>query len=307
MGGFTMLSRRRFIQHSLLAGGGLLIMPSLYAGNGFEKLVIMHTNDLHCHVEPFPDNDPRYGGKGGMNRISAYIKHIRKSNPDMLLFDSGDFSQGTPYYNFFQAEVVLKLMSEMGYNASTIGNHEFDSGLDSLKRTIEFANFPIISSNYDFSSTVLNNQFKENMVIERKNLRIGVYALGIELLGLVGQSLSGDTVYKNPLETALVQEKYLKEEKGCDFIICLSHLGYEYQTPQNSDVILAKNTSYTDLILGGHTHTFLEKPVEVINQRKMPVVINQAGWASLMVGYLEFYFEKKKKTILDFSHNKRIE
>ncbi|MFA9391840.1 MAG: bifunctional UDP-sugar hydrolase/5'-nucleotidase [Prolixibacteraceae bacterium] len=288
-----------------ITGASLYALPSL-AYNGYNKLTILHTNDMHCHFEPFPDNDPKYSGRGGMNRISAYVKKMRQSDPELLLLDSGDWSQGTPYYNFFKGEVVLKLMSEMGYIASTIGNHEFDSGLETLKSNLQFANFPLITSNYDFSHTPLKGMTKNNLIIERKGIRIGLYGLGIGLLGLVGKSLSGNTIYIDPIEVAQQQETHLRENEKCDIIICLSHLGYQYDSPQTSDIVLAKNTRYTDLILGGHTHTFLETPVEILNLDKQSVVINQVGWAALMLGQLDFYFEKKKKTLLDFSDNKHV-
>lgn len=305
MGGFIMLNRRRFIRNVAAAGAGLFFLPSL-APNGFDKITIMHTNDLHCHFEPFSENDPKYPGRGGMNRISAYIKKMRTFDPDLLLLDSGDFSQGTPYYNFFKGEVVLKLMSEMGYNASTIGNHEFDSGLESFRNVMQYANFPLISSNYDFSKTPLAGAVNKYIVIERKGIRIGIYALGIELQGLVGKSLAGNTQYLNPLEIAVETEEQLRNDEKCDMIICLSHLGFKYDSPKVSDIVLAQNTRYTDLILGGHTHTFLDAPYEELNKAKMPVVINQVGWAALMLGQLEFYFEKQKKTHVEMNNNKKI-
>lgn len=305
MGGFTMLSRRKFIKSVALAGAGLYAIPS-WAANDFTKITILHTNDMHCHFEPFPANDPQYGGRGGMNRISAYVKEMRQSDPQLLFFDSGDFSQGTPYYNFFKGEVVLKLMSEMGYVASTMGNHEFDSGLEKFSSVLKYANFPLITSNYDFSNTPLKGMTKKHLIVERKGIKIGIYGLGIALQGLVGKSLAGNTIALNPIEVAQEQEDFLRNKEKCDIVICLSHLGFQYETPQTSDIVLAKNTRFTDLILGGHTHTFLDSPVEVMNQDKLPVVINQVGWAALMLGQLDFYFEKKKKTLLDFSDNKHV-
>jgi 5'-nucleotidase len=305
MGGFTMLSRRKFIRNTLIAGAGLYALPS-FGQNNVDKLMILHTNDLHCHFEPFLENDPKYPGKGGMNRISAYVKKLRQHNPDLLLLDSGDFSQGTPYYNFYNGEVVLKLMSEMGYDASTFGNHEFDSGLESFKNVMQYADFPLVSANYDFSKTPLNGRVKKHIVIEKKGIRIGIYGLGIELQGLVGKNVRGNTVYNEPLEVALETEDYLRYEEKCDFIICLSHLGFQYDSPQICDVQLAQNTYETDLILGGHTHTFLDSPVEFINKNKRPVVVNQVGWAALMLGQLEFFFEQKKKTRIDLTPNKKV-
>lgn len=301
-----MLNRRKFIKTVAAGSAALYTLPAMAMGSDYQKLTILHTNDLHCRFEPFPENDPKYPGRGGMNRIAAYVKRMRGINPDLLLLDSGDFSQGTAYYNFFKGEVVLKLMSEMGYVASTIGNHEFDSGLDSLKNVLQYAKFPLVSSNYDFSNTLLNGLVKKNLVIERNNIRIGLYGLGIELNGLVGRSLCENTRYLDPIEVALEQEEYLKEKEKCDIIVCLSHLGFQYDTPKVSDRVLAEKTRFTDAILGGHTHTFLDSPVEVINQEKNPVVINQVGWAALMLGQIDFYFENKKKTIMDLSGNKRV-
>jgi len=305
-----MWSRRDFIKVVALGAVGASAIPSyankLSKRGKEERLFILHTNDLHCRLEPFSETDPKYPGQGGMNRIAAYVKKMREKEPDLLLFDSGDFSQGTPYFNFFKDEVILKLMSEMGYNASTVGNHEFDNGVDELNRGLSFANFPIVSSNYDFSATSMGRNVKKNLVLERKGIRIGVYGLGVELAGLVDPSKSGKTVYLNPVETALQQEEYLREKEKCDLVICLSHLGYEFASDKISDIKLASLTRNTDLILGGHTHTFLEKPVNCLNMDKKPVVVNQAGWASLMLGHIEFLFERDRKSIVDFSENKRV-
>ena len=302
-----MLNRRAFIRTIALGGIGFTVIPSFAVKRSSEeRLIILHTNDLHCRIEPFADNDPKYPGQGGLSRIAAYVKKLRESEPELLLFDSGDFSQGTPYFNFFKDEVILKLMSEMGYNASIIGNHEFDNGLGELKKGLSFANFPIVSSNYDFSETPLAGIIKKNLIIERKGIRVGIYGLGVELSGLVDKLKSEKTIYLDPVETALKQEKYLRKDEKCDLVICLSHLGYEYAINKISDIRLASKTHYTDLILGGHTHTFLEKPVEYSNAENKPVIINQAGWAALMLGQLEFHFERQKKSVFKLSENKKI-
>lgn len=302
-----MLNRREFIRTGFVAAGAMAFLPSwALKSSDTTRLVILHTNDMHCRLDPFPIDHPRYPGKGGMNRISAYARELRKKEPQLLMLDSGDFSQGTPYYNFFGNELVIKMMNEMGYDASTIGNHEFDSGLDKLATALNQSDFPIISSNYDFSATPLNTIVKKNMVLERNGLRIGLYGLGIELQGLVDNNLAGKTIYNDPVQTALEQETYLKEQEDCDFIICLSHLGYEYAQEKLCDKVVATKTSFTDLILGGHTHTFLESPVELPNKRGEQVVINQVGWASLMLGQLVFNFEKRKKRVFETAPNKPV-
>jgi 5'-nucleotidase len=290
-----------------LGSVGLSAIPSFaMKKNGLEKLLILHTNDIHSRVEPFSNTDPKYAGKGGLSRIAAYVKKLRETEPELLLFDSGDFSQGTPYFNFFKDEVILRLMSEMGYNATTVGNHEFDNGVGELAKGLRFANFSVVSSNYNFSETPLAGMIRKNLILERKGIRVGIYGLGIELSGLVDKTKSENTIYLDPVETALDQEHHLKKHEKCDLVICLSHLGYEYASEKISDIKLAGKTRYTDLILGGHTHTLLDKPVEIQNAENRSVTVNQAGWAALMVGQLEFHLERQKRSIFNFSENKRV-
>ncbi|HPR33454.1 MAG TPA: metallophosphatase [Prolixibacteraceae bacterium] len=294
------LTRRGFLKTASLAAATTAFVPSVALGRGKERtLLILHTNDLHCHFEAQPENHPVNAGKGGLHRISAYVKALRKTCPDLLLFDSGDFSQGTPYFNFFGAEVILKLMSEMGYSASTVGNHEFDNGLQQLSLALHHARFPLINSNYDFSETPLSGKIDRHRVFEQNGLRVGVYGLGVELDGLVDPAKSGATRYLDPLETAWEEEAYLRREEKCDLIVCLSHLGYSYSEPDRiSDVLLASRTHFTDVILGGHTHTFLKQPQQFRNKRKKEVVVNQAGWAALQMGRLEFVFEQRQTFFL---------
>lgn len=299
-----MWNRRGFLKVIFSGSAVVAINPLVaFANNDQDKLLILHTNDIHCHLEAQPQSHPRNGGKGGLYRIAAYVKEMREKNPGLLLFDSGDFSQGTPYFNFFGNEVILKLMSEMQYDAATIGNHEFDNGLVRLADELQYASFPLISSNYDFSHTVLADKIIRNKVIERNNIRIGVYGLGVELEGLVDPSKYGRTAFFDPVEIALEQEEYLRKKEKCDFILCLSHLGYSYSNNKVSDIQIAQNTRYTNLILGGHTHTFLNEPVKEFNKENMPVLINQAGWAALQLGQLEIFFERKQKLFFDFSRN----
>ncbi len=305
MGGSIMWNRRNFIR-AVAAGSAFVATNPVEAlgKEGYRKLIILHTNDIHCHFDAQPESHPRNGGKGGLYRIAAYVKKMREQNPGLLLFDSGDFSQGTPYFNFFSYEVILKLMSEMKYDASTVGNHEFDNGLEEFAGMLKHATFPMVSSNYDFSQTPLSGKVKKNMVLERNGIRVGVYGLGINPEGLVDPSKSGKTVFLDPVETALEQEEYLMKEERCDFIICLSHLGFKYNDKERtSDLQVAGNTYHTNLILGGHTHTFLDKPVKVTNSANKPVMVNQAGWAALLLGQLEFYFERRRKAFFDVSRN----
>ena len=298
MGGFTMSNRRTFLKRAAMSGGALslgLFPKELFASGELVKLTVMHTNDMHCHLDPFPEDHAEYPGKGGLVRIASMVNEARKENPNLLLLDGGDMFQGTPYFNYFKGELIVKVMSKMGYDAGTIGNHEFDNGLNDILAALKFANFPHISSNYDFADTVLSGHIKRYHIIKKDGLKIGIYGLGIELDGLVGKLNYGNTVYRDPLETALEMEQLLKKDHACDLVICLSHLGYSYEHNKISDVTLAPHTKYTDLIVGGHTHSFLEKPTVLKNASGNPVLINQAGWAALAIGKIEFVFDRTGK------------
>jgi 5'-nucleotidase len=290
-----MSNRRDFLK--TLAGSAALVGLSnfpldLLAKHELEKITILHTNDVHSHIDPFPLNDPKYPGLGGVARRAALIKKIRAEEKNVLLLDSGDIFQGTPYFNMYGGEVEMKLMSEMGYDASTIGNHDFDNGMDGLARQLPHANFPLLCSNYDFSDTPLHNKTQPTKIIEKGGIRIGLFGLGIELEGLVEKKLYGNTVYLDPVAKAETYSRHLKEEKKCDLVICLSHLGYKYNEEKISDEILARQSRNIDLILGGHTHTFLDQPVRTKNRDGKEILIAQVGWAGIKLGRIDFYIEK---------------
>lgn len=298
MGGFTMSNRRTFLKQSLLAGGTLAFgsFPhELFASDDLFKLTVMHTNDLHCHIDPFPEDHAEFAGKGGLIRLASVVNQAREENPNLLLLDAGDMFQGTPYFNYFKGDLIIKVMSQIGYDAGTIGNHEFDNGLVDILSALKHVNFPIISSNYDFSDTILADHVFQYKILKKGPVKIGIYGLGIELAGLVGKSNYGNTRYLDPLETALNMERKLKLEHSCDMVICLSHLGYSYEHDKISDTSLAPHTRYTDLIVGGHTHSFLKKPTVAKNANGKPILINQAGWAALAVGKIEFIFDRAGK------------
>ena len=293
-----MPNRRYFLK--TLAGSaaalGLSSFPlELLANYEIEKLTILHTNDFHSHIDPFPDNDPKYAGLGGVARRSALIKRIRDEEKNVLLLDAGDIFQGTPYFNLYGGEVELKLMSDMGYDASAIGNHDFDNGMDGLLKQLPNANFPFLCSNYDFTDTPLHHKTQPTKIFEKGGLKIGVFGLGIELQGLVDKKHYGNTIYQDPVAKAAAMGQLLKEEKKCDLVICLSHLGYSYKEDKISDVILAKQSRNIDLIIGGHTHTFLDEPVRLKNRDNKEILVAQVGWAGIKLGRIDYYFEKKSK------------
>ena len=293
-----MQNRREFLSLLGLGVAGVLSTPiSVFASDDLIQITILHTNDFHSHIDPFGNDVPRNAGEGGMAKRAALIKKIRSETSHVLLFDAGDIFQGTPYFNYFKAKLDFELMSMMGYDAATIGNHEFDNGLEGIKSQLQYANFPFITSNYDFSDTILAGKISPFKIFKSGGLRIGVYGLGVELQGLVDPKNYGQTRFNDPMQTALKMEKILKEEKNADLIICLSHLGYDYKDKTVSDKIIASQTMNTDLIIGGHTHSFLKNPDRILNKSGKEVIINQVGFGGLILGRVDFYFSKEDKKI----------
>jgi 5'-nucleotidase len=295
------INRRHFLQRSLTASALLAASQfpfEAFAKGDMQRLVILHTNDQHSRIDPFPMDGGKYEGAGGFANRAAVIKKIRSEEPHVLLLDSGDVWQGTPYFNMYGGELEYKLMSEMRYDASTIGNHDFDIGLEGLVKQLPHAAFPFLCSNYDFSDTPMSGKTQPYKIFKYGDISVGVFGLGIALDGLVPKQLSGNTIYNDPIKAANKTSGLLKHDMQCDLVICLSHLGYKYETKAVSDVILAAETSNIDLILGGHTHTFFPKPEELLNSDKKKVIINQVGFAGIMLGKIEFYFEKKRRGLI---------
>ena len=286
-----MNNRRHFIKQSGLGAIGLSLIPQLSFGiNSNTKLTILHTNDMHSHIHPFKSG--RNKGLGGMAQRASLIKQIRKQEEHVLLLDAGDIFQGTPYFNFYRGELEFKLMSEMQYDAVTLGNHDFDNGLEGLKEQLPYANFPFLIANYDFSDTILKNTFKAFKIFRKGDLKIGVFGIGIELDGLVPKNLYQNTIYKNPVSSANYYANILKQKEKCDLVICLSHLGFKYKGDKISDLKFASQTRDIDLIIGGHTHTFLKKPVKQLNMDQKEVLINQVGWAGINIGRIDYHFSQ---------------
>ena len=286
-----MSNRRLFIKQSGLGVIGLSLLPQLSFGNNKDiKLTILHTNDMHSHIHPFTSG--RNKGLGGMAQRAALIKQIREQEEHVLLLDAGDVFQGTPYFNVYGGELEFKLMSEMKYDAVTLGNHDFDNGLEGLKKQLTHANFPFLIANYDFSDTILKNTFNPYKVFRKGDLKIGVFGIGIELDGLVPKKLYQNTVYQEPISTANHYANLLKQKEKCDLVICLSHLGFKYKGKKMSDMTFASQTRNIDLIIGGHTHTFLKKPVKQLNLDKKEVIINQVGWAGINIGKIDYHFSQ---------------
>jgi 5'-nucleotidase len=290
------MKRRDFIQHTALATIGSIGLQSFNSFTKTTKITIMHTNDVHSHIDAFGPEDGRNANKGGVARRASLIEAIRKENPNTLLLDAGDIFQGTPYFNYYGGELEFKLMGKLKYDAATIGNHDFDNGIDGLYAQYPHKNFEFIISNYDFYKTVLDTHTKPYQIFVKDGIKIGVFGLGIELKNLVEKTLYKETKYLNPVEITQDMTRILKDEKKCDLVICLSHLGYAYKNEPHkiSDLTLASQTKDIDLIIGGHTHTFLDKPVIAKNSIGKNVLVNQVGCYGINLGKIDFYFDADK-------------
>ena len=289
------MKRRDFIQKTA-ASSALLGLANIglssFTTFDDKKITILHTNDVHSYIDPFPADHPRNPNMGGVARRAALIESIRMEEENVLLLDAGDIFQGTPYFNYYGGKLEFKLMSMMHYDAATMGNHDFDNGIDGFYAQLPHAKFEFVSANYDFKNTILNEHVKPFKIFNKGGIRIGVFGLCIELEGLVDKKAYKETVYLDPIEIAQDMTKILKHKEKCDLVICLSHLGYSYKNEPNkiSDVVLAKKTKDIDLIIGGHTHTFLNKPVIEKNSDGKEVIINQVGCHGINLGRIDFYF-----------------
>ena len=280
----------------------LLIIPFLLTAQD-KSLVILHFNDTHSRIEPYPLNDTLFANKGGVVRQETYIEEVRKESKNVFVFYSGDMVQGTPYFTLFGGEVETAVANEMKTTASCLGNHEFDNGLDFLAQLIRRANFPFITTNFDFTGTPVEGLTKKYLIVKKDGLKIGIIGLTIDPEGLVAKKNFEGVKYLDPLESANQTAAYLKKEKKCDLVICLSHLGYYSEGKNNDDINLAKkrgdiniakNSRNIDIILGGHTHTFLQQPDRELNLDGKEVLIQQTGAYGVNVGRVDVVMEKVK-------------
>ena len=310
MAEFNYQNRRDFLKYFVGTSAVLAGFPALskevLLSKDLSRLNILYTNDIHSRIEPFPENDPKFAGKGGFARRAAVIDELKKENDNVLLLDAGDIFQGTPYFNLYSGELEYKLMSMMGYDATTIGNHDFDLGIDNITKQMPHANFAFINCNYDFSDTSLHDKISPYKIFEKQGIKIGVLGYGIELKGLVDKKMYKETIYQDPLPIANATAKLLKMDLGCDYVIALSHLGFSYPDKKLSDMSMAPLTENIDLIIGGHSHTFLEHPVKLANRVGKEVYVTQVGWAGIWLGKLDVYFSYNKKKISHNSDNRKI-
>ncbi|WP_291778448.1 metallophosphatase [Cecembia sp.] len=294
------MNRREFIKNSLVAGAALSlgtesIGATLYPSKN-KRISILHTNDMHSRIEAFPNDGGRWANQGGMTKLASLISKLRSEEENLLLLDAGDVFQGTPYFNFYGGELEFKLMSKMGFDASTMGNHEFDNGLSGFYEQLPHAKFPHICSNYNFSGTLLNGATVPFKIFRKSGLKIGVFGLGISLQGLVAKKNFQETQYEDPIGVSQEMIQELKSKKA-DLIVCLSHLGYSYQGNKIDDLKLANAVDGIDLIIGGHTHTFLEEPTIVRNDAGHQTIVHQVGTGALKLGKVDFEFGRENQII----------
>lgn len=309
-----MPTRREFLKGAAVAGFSLplarpsllkwpgpqlsVFAPLLQPLKGETLITVLHTNDTHSQIDPVLENDKNYPGKGGVARRATLVKRVRKENPNTLLIDAGDVLQGTPYFNFYKGEVEYKAMSMIGYDAGTIGNHEFDNGVQALAKALTFANFDIVSTNYDVRGTALEKKVKTQLVREVGGVRIGLFGLGISPAGLITDENFKPVKYLDPVPVTRDVVKLLREQERCSLVLCMSHLGF-YPTPQHheiGDTQVAAQVDGVDFIASGHTHTFMEKPVLQKTPSGKDTIIFQVGRSGIYVGRVDFTLRDGKVT-----------
>ena len=301
-----MISRRKFLGASLVGGAGLALSPFitdfitdaqastfasplLYPKKNETLITILHTNDTHSQIDPLPANDKQNGGRGGVARRATLVKRVRKENPNTLLIDAGDSFQGTPYFNFYKGEVEFKSMSMIGYDVATLGNHEFDNGVAALAAAMKFATFDFVSANYDVKGTVLEGRVKPYIVRNLGGVRIGLFGLGVSPTGLITPDNFKGVNYIDPVKAATDVVRMLREHEKCSLVVAMTHLGY-FPNPRGNeigDTQVAAQVSGIDFIAGGHTHTFMEKPVQIKTPSGGSTIIFQVGKSGIYVGRVD--------------------
>ncbi len=303
------MERKEFLKKTLTAGlawGIPALNPiSVLAKRKTRKITILNTNDTHSHFEPFPA-DSKYAGLGGIARRATLIKRIRSENPNTLLLDAGDSFQGTPYFQFYKGVLSYKMMSELGYDAATIGNHEFDNGVSGLVNAARYAKFPLVCSNYNFTDTPLAQIVLDHLVKVVNGVKIGIFGLGVNFSGLVSQEHHKGVYYRDPVEVSINMVRRLRDYEKCDMVICLSHLGFEYKDDRICDLKLARRVNGIDLIIGGHTHTFLKKPVKIEKANQNPTLITQVGFGGIILGRIDFEFDETGHIVDYYADNMMV-
>jgi 5'-nucleotidase len=287
-----MINRRTFLTTSAAFGATLFAVPRDILSAADTVITILHTNDTHSQIDPLPANDAN-AGKGGVARRATLVKRVRKENPNTLLIDAGDVLQGTPYFNFYKGEVEYKAMSAIGYDVGTLGNHEFDNGVEALAAALKFANFDIVSANYDVKGTVLEQRVKRYVVKTVGGIRVGLFGLGVSPVALITPDNFKGVTYSDPVVAARDVVQKLREEERCALVVGMSHLGY-YADGKSGDTFVASQVDGIDFIASGHTHTFMKEPVTQTQPCGAKTTIFQVGKSGIYVGRVDFTFRNGK-------------
>ena len=311
-----MITRRKFLGTSLIGGAAFSFLPAvpsffsaarstsdfaapfLQPEPGETLITILHTNDTHSQIDPLPENDKQYPGKGGVARRATLVKRVRKENPNTLMVDAGDVFQGTPYFNFFKGEVEYKSMSLIGYDVGTLGNHDFDNGVAGLAAAMKFSNFDFVSSNYEVRGTPIESRVKPYVVRVLGDVRVGVFGLGISPTGLITPDNFKGITYHDPVKAAQEAVRALREKERCTLVVCASHLGY-YPNPRRDeigDTQVAAQVDGIDFIASGHTHTFMTTPVITKQPQGGNTIIFQVGRSGIYVGRVDMKLRDGKVT-----------
>lgn len=292
----SIYSRRNFLK-TIAASTFIAGSSSFYPAeaDNTTKITILHTNDTHSQLEPFPEGT-RNAGMGGVARRATFVRKVRSENPNTLLVDGGDSFQGTPYFNFYHGELEIKSMSAIGYDVITLGNHDFDDGVESLVKALQHAKFEIVSVNYNVDNSPLKNFVKPYVVRNLSGVKVGLLGLGIDFDGLVTKNNHVGVTYQDPVEPARAIVKELREVHKVDLVVALSHLGFRYENEPTkpSDVNIAKAIPDIDFIVGGHTHTFMKEPEVIKHANDKQTLIFQVGFGGINVGRVDFTFSKQK-------------
>jgi 5'-nucleotidase len=260
-----------------------LLLISCTLGYSQDTLIILHTNDTHSQLDPFMSKSE--GNIGGVLRRYNFINQVRKQHSNVLILDAGDFSQGSPFYNFFSGSAEIQLMNMMGYDVVALGNHEFDKGSANLAKQLKKAEFKVVCANYTFKNRKLSQIVKPYVVIELNGQRVGVFGLTTNLKGLTSPKTENELIFHDPITTSKEMVAILQNKEHCDLIICLSHLGLDQIKPDDvSDKMVAEQVPGIDCIIGGHTHDYLSEPLIINN-----IIILQSGLKGMYVGKLEIH------------------
>ncbi|MBO6576865.1 MAG: metallophosphatase [Rhodothermales bacterium] len=288
------MNRRRFLRTVAAGTIGSTLLPLEALAWDETRLVILHTNDTHSRIDPFPEDGGRNSGLGGVARRAALIKRIRAAQEHVLLLDSGDIFQGTPYFNFYHGEVEFKAMSAMGYDVATLGNHDFDNAVDGFVAMQPHANWQWVSANYDVAGSGLEPYVKPFTIRRIAGIQVGIFGIGIDFDGLVLAPLHEGVSYNDAILSARSTAEELRQQ-GCDLVVCLSHLGHFSRGDRPSDHAIAREVPEVDIVLGGHSHTFLDEP-EVVQDGARTRIVNQVGFAGIRLGRLDLIVDRDGRT-----------